>query len=395
MNLRRCLALGLATAALVFSAVSAAAHGFSSVVYVTMTAPEPGVVRTELALEYDLLVYSAASESQDGALYDDGIAAWDSGDFEAQAAAIDQHAVPVLAYVTQRFVVATDDGDCSPRPVGGASVRLRDGVPYVTLVLDHTCPQADAHTLTSTLFGDSEGFVRDTKTIVTYDLDHRSGSAALDGANPSFSTQQSNLQRFGEFFWLGMEHLIGGLDHVLFLLAIIAGSRRLREIVLAATAFTLAHSVTFILAATGLVHVSARIIEPVIALSIAAVAGWHLWQIRAHGLHAAELPGAGAFRLDRAGWVRLAVVFGFGLVHGLGFASALGIDEPWSWQLLWSLLVFNLGLEVVQLGIIAVVFPLLALLRHRSQKAGLWVTGLLAAGVSVMGLVWFVQRLAG
>jgi hypothetical protein len=81
-------------------------------------------------------------------------------------------------------------------------------------------------------------------------------------------------------------------------------------------------------------------------------------------------------------------------VHGLGFASALGIDAAWSWRLLWSLLVFNIGLETVQLTIIALVFPILALLRRRTPVTALWVTGALSAGVAVTGLVWFVQRIA-
>ena len=108
-----------------------------------------------------------------------------------------------------------------------------------------------------------------------------------------------------------------------------------------------------------------------------------------------ETAGHGHFSLDRAGWTRL----GGGVLlrprARLGFAGALGIDEAWSWTLLWSLLVFNVGIEVVQLAIIAVVFPLLALLRRRAPIAGLWATGAIAAGVSVMGLVWFVQRVSG
>ena len=88
-------------------------------------------------------------------------------------------------------------------------------------------------------------------------------------------------------------------------------------------------------------------------------------------------------------------MFCFGLVHGLGFAGALGIDAAWSWTLLWSLLVFNVGIEVVQLSMIAVAFPLLVLLRRRSPVAALWVTGVVSAGVAVMGLVWFAQRVLG
>ncbi|MCW2749012.1 MAG: HupE/UreJ family protein, partial [Aeromicrobium sp.] len=108
-----------------------------------------------------------------------------------------------------------------------------------------------------------------------------------------------------------------------------------------------------------------------------------------------ETTGDSHFSLDRAGWARLAVVFCFGLVHGLGFASALGIDQAWSWTLLWSLLVFNVGIEAVQLALIASVFPLLVLLRRRSPVVGLWTTGTIAAVVTVMGLVWFVERISG
>jgi hypothetical protein len=99
--------------------------------------------------------------------------------------------------------------------------------------------------------------------------------------------------------------------------------------------------------------------------------------------------------LDRADGARLAVVFGFGLMHGLGFAGALGIDEPFSWPLLLSLLVFNVGIEAVQVSIILAVFPLLLLLRGRTPMAGLVVGVTIAVGVAVMGLVWFVQRVLG
>jgi hypothetical protein len=395
---RRAWAVVAAVAVTVLlSAAPALAHGFTSVVYVDLTSPATGHVRAELGLEYDLLVVSAADSEKDDPLFKAGTAAFEAHDTAGQATALDAHADSVVAYVTRRFGVTAEDEACTPARDGGFTIEQRDGVPYALLVLDYRCPgSARAHEVSSGLFPGSEGYVRGTKTIVTYDLDLKSGSAALDTQHRSFSTHQSWTERFWEFFRLGAEHLLTGLDHILFLLALIAGSRRLREIVLAATTFTLAHSVTFVLAALGLVRVSASFVEPVIALSIAVVAGWHLWRIGRRRSHATDLEtvGHGHLSLDSAGWTRLAVVFCFGLVHGLGFASALGIDQAWSWTLLWSLLVFNVGIETVQLAIIMAVFPLLALLRHRRPAAGLWTTGTIAAGVTVMGLVWFVQRVA-
>ncbi|MCI2416780.1 HupE/UreJ family protein [Saccharopolyspora sp. K220] len=390
------VATAVAAAVIVLNALPALAHGFTSTVYADVTAPDTGHVRVELGLEYDLLVVSAADYERDDPLFQQGNGAFEAGDSAAQAAALDAHADSVVKYVTERFSVTGSEGACTPMRDGDFAIEQREGVAYARLVLDYRCPEsATAHEVRSGLFPDSEGYVRDTKTIVTYDLDLKSGSAALDAQHPSFSTQQSLPERFWEFFRLGAEHLLTGLDHILFLLALVAGSRRPREIVLAATTFTLAHSVTFILAALGLVRVPASFVEPVIALSIAVVAGWPLWRLWRRGSHATDLATAGRFNLDRVGWTRLAVTFCFGLVHGLGFAGALGINAAWSWTLLWSLLVFNVGIEVVQLAIIAVVFPLLALLRHRAPVAARWTTGVIAAGVCAMGLVWFAQRVLG
>jgi hypothetical protein len=388
------------TATTLLTTASAVAHGFSSVVYIEMTAPEKGHVRTELGLEYDLLVVSAADAEHDDPLFRAGTVAFDGGDSAAQAAALDAHARSVVAYVTERQRLTVKDGKaCTPTQDGRFRIEQRDGVPYVLLDLDYRCPESGgAHELRSELFPDSEGYVRGTKTIVTYDdVDLKSGSASLDPRHPSFSTQESLLAQYGSFYRLGANHLLTGIDHILFLLALIAGSRRLREIVLAATSFTVAHSVTFILAALGLVHVPARLVEPVIALSIAVVASlylWRIWRLRSHAADVEEV-GSGPLGLDATGWTRLGVVFCFGLVHGLGFASALGIDQSASWSLLSSLVVFNLGIESVQLGIILLTFPALALLRRRSPLAAVWTTGLIAAGVCATGLVWFVQRAFG
>lgn len=392
----RALIFAFAVGVLLFTASSAFAHGFTSVVYVDATAGERDHVHAELGLEYDLLVVSAADFEHDDALFDAGTAAFESGDAAQQAAALEQHAATVVKYVTNRFAVTGDGARCTPRKAGGITISRRDGVPYASLALDYACPAgAEAHTITSKLFPGSEDYVRSTNTIVTYeDLDVQSGTASLDAEHPTFSTEQTRLEQYWAFFRLGAEHLYGGIDHILFLLALIAGSRRLREVVAAATTFTIAHSVTFILAAVGLVSVPAEIIEPIIALSISVVAGLHLWRLYQRGADQA-LDGDGPLGLDKAAWLRLAMVFAFGLVHGLGFASALGLDRAFSWSLLSSLVVFNLGIETVQLAIILAVFPVLALLRRRVPLAGLSATGAIATGVCAMGLVWFVQRVAG
>ncbi|MET4924707.1 HupE/UreJ family protein [Streptomyces sp. PSRA5] len=411
-HLRRALVgVTAAVIALLSTGPSAQAHGFTSTVYADVTSGEEGHIRTELKLEYDLFVVSAADAEGDDPLFRTGNAAFEDGDTGAQAAALNTHAESALSYVTERFSVTSGGAACTPSRVGDFTMGRREGVPYAGLLLDWACPgEGGDHEVRSELFPDAETYVTGTKTIVTYEIDGRAGSAALDAGHPSFAAGQSWYERFWEFFRLGAEHLLGGIDHVLFLLALIAGSRRLREIVLAATSFTLAHSVTFMLAALGLVDVPSAVVEPVIALSIAVVAGWYLWRIRRRGDRAADLDrapgpdraaaldlaaGRGRLGLDRAGRLRLGVVFCFGLVHGLGFAGALGIDEAFSWTLLWSLLVFNVGIEAVQLAIIALVFPLLTLVRRRAPRAGLWATGVISAGVCVMGLVWFTQRLFG
>jgi len=386
----------LAVAPALLTASVAMAHGFSSVVFADLSHDDGRTVAT-LQLEYDLLIVSAADAQQDDPLFRQGTAAFDDRDDEAMAAAVRDHSDSVARYLDDRFTVRTAGGGaCLASAIDEVTMTVQEGVPYVVIPRVEQCPAGESHIVRSTLFGDDEGYVTGTKTILTYDIDLHSGSAALDATTPEFSTAQGTWERFWEFFHLGAEHLLTGIDHILFLLALIAGSRKLREIVLAASVFTLAHSVTFILAATKIVSLPAWIIEPAIALSISIVAAWYLVRLWRKGEAATELTrDAGPWGLDRAGWLRLLVVFCFGLIHGLGFASALGIDEPWSWTLLWSLLVFNLGIEAVQIALIALVFPVLVVLRRKAPRIAMWASGTLAVAVTLAGLIWFVQRVFG
>ena len=377
------------------TAAPAAAHGLTSAVYADISSPERGVVRVDLGLEYDLFEVSVADYEHDDALYQAGQPAWDSGDFPGMERAMDDHRASTSAYIADHLAISGNGEKCTPTTVGDAVVKLRQGVPYVFLDVDYACDRdATVHEFETTFFPKAEGYVNGAVTIVTYDLDMHHGSAALDLDQTSFSTDQGFGARFSQFFRLGTHHLLTGLDHLLFLAALIVGSRRLREVVLGATTFTVAHLVTLALTALGVVHVSENLVEPLIALSIATVAAWHLVRLSRRGEHATDIETTSTshLALDRAGYLRLGVVFFFGLIHGMGFASALGIDNPWSWTLLWSLLVFSIGIETVQIGLIVAVFPVLALVRHRSPRAGRWVSGLMAAVVTAAGLVWFVQR---
>ena len=390
--------LGLAGLAAVASAPAAAAHDATTDAYARVTAGGGADVHVELDLEYDLLMKSAWLTAE----------AYDARGAAAQDAQLAQHADEVAAYVTERFQVAAGDDRCTPALAGDPTVGDRGGTSYATVVLDYACPAGSddgsgTHTLFSALFPDSETFVHTTETMVAFDLDDEQGSAVLTPADPTVTTgEHRTAHRLGAFFVLGAEHLLLGPDHLLFLLALIVGSRRLRDVVLVATSFTVAHSVTFLLAATGAVSAPGGVVEPIIAISIAAVAAGHLWARRPGAppqldplRDAAREPRARWYDLSRADVTRLAVVFAFGLVHGLGFAGALGLDEPWSWGLLGSLLVFNVGIEAVQLGLIAILFPLLVLLRRRAPGTARWATAGVAAGVAAVGLFWFGQRVLG
>ena len=173
-------------------------------------------------------------------------------------------------------------------------------------------------------------------------------------------------------FGLGVEHIIGGIDHLLFLLALLALARGLWQTLTIVTAFTVAHSITLSLAALGLVHVPARIVEPLIAASIVWVAVENL------------VAPAGVGR-------RWLIAAAFGLVHGLGFASALIELDLSRETLVRALIGFNVGVELGQLAFVAVVMPPLAWASRPGRLPRL--PQILSAVVAVVGAVWLVERL--
>jgi hypothetical protein len=194
---------------------------------------------------------------------------------------------------------------------------------------------------------------------------------------------------FASIFRLGMRHIVEGTDHLLFLLAlllpaplVVIGSRwagfagvrqSLLRILKVVTAFTVGHSITLALAALGLVGVPSRPIEVLIAVSIVVSA--------AHALRPL-FPGREA-----------AIAAFFGLIHGLAFASTLGELGLGRWERVAGIFGFNLGIETMQLIVVATIMPSLVLISRTSAYQFLRIGGALFAGFASLG--WIAERLLG
>ncbi len=172
---------------------------------------------------------------------------------------------------------------------------------------------------------------------------------------------------------MGVEHILTGYDHLVFLFGLVVVGGRWRSLLAVVTAFTVAHSLTLAIAALGVWTPPARLVEPAIALSIAYVGVENFFLRSADG--------------------RWRITFPFGLLHGFGFASALrDIALPRA-EVPTALLSFNVGVEVGQLTVLAALLPLLAWMRRSNVFASVGVRALSAA-IAAMGAVWFVARLA-
>lgn len=178
------------------------------------------------------------------------------------------------------------------------------------------------------------------------------------------------LAQIGDFLLLGVEHIFLGYDHICFLLALIIVGGRLANLVKIVTAFTVAHSITLILAALQVVELPSRLVESGIALSIVYVAVENFW-------------------LQRTDY-RWVLSFVFGLIHGFGFANVLQELGLPTQGLIASLLAFNVGVEAGQLVIVAAMYPL-TVLAARSVYRRQLVLGV-SALILLFGLGWLAER---
>ncbi|MFN0103726.1 MAG: HupE/UreJ family protein [Bryobacteraceae bacterium] len=231
----------------------------------------------------------------------------------------------------------------------------RDGVPG-SIVMD------------APLFPEDEA----DRTLVTLMRDGvPAGEAILAATSAPVVLGEKGSSALLRFVPVGIEHILFGPDHIAFLLALLLPGGRMRSLLMVITAFTVAHSVTLALAVLGFVRPIPWLVEGVIALSIVATAGENLLS---KGTRGAE--------------IRAVYAAGFGLVHGFGFAGALGEVGLPAEVLGWALAGFNVGVEIGQLGIVVVVVPLLAWIGRRDMVVRYGSMAIIA-----VGLYWTVERL--
>jgi hypothetical protein len=339
-------------------------------IVLSTTAPawahRPSDAQLRLAVSGDHLTgqLDVAVRDLDAALaIDDGDGALTWGELEA--------ARPRIAdYIASRLHVA---GRCS-RPIeidsaGAALVDLSDG-PYWSTPLTIHCAPGDL-TITYALLFDVDAQHRGLVHVGDQTLIVRDAQPVTMriGGSTSFAT----------FVREGVWHIWIGLDHILFLVCLILPSvwpgprRTLRgvatEVLEIVTAFTLAHSITLVVSAVGLVTLPARFVETAIALSVVAAA---------------------LNNVLRAIDARWAVAFSLGLLHGFGFSSVLvDLGLP-SRELIGALLGFNAGVELGQAAIVATLIPLLYLIRKTLAYRVLLFAG--SGAVAVLATVWAYQR---
>jgi hypothetical protein len=214
--------------------------------------------------------------------------------------------------------------------------------------------------------------------------------AILSAARTTWHVRSSGAGSGGTlrlYLRLGVEHILGGYDHIAFVLALLVAARGLRSLVGVVTAFTVAHSVTLALAAFGVVSLAPRLVEIAIALSVAYVAAENLLR---------DAPArTGAL------WIE---AFAFGLLHGLGFAGFLGEFLEAEPRRALALVGFNLGVELGQLAVVALAVAFVRAVPRAAGPAAPTTPGgetalvsptfrrTTSALVCAVGLYWFVRR---
>ncbi len=268
-----------------------------------------------------------------------------------------------------RVRVRVNGADCRPGRASIQGSRLGDG--KVALALSLQCPSVPGRLeIREEWF---ELFGEHYRTLARIEFPGGVREAAfLPEAREVMIESGAGNAGHASFVQLGVEHILTGADHLLFVAALLIRGGGFWRLIAVITAFTVAHSFTLALAVLGVLTVPPRIVEPLIAVSIVWVAVENLLRVQAPVR-------------------RWAVSFVFGLVHGLGFASALQEISLPRENLAWTLFAFNAGVEIGQMLVVAVLLPGLLWLRARPWEPRFARFASLA--VAITGIYWLVERL--
>lgn len=222
-----------------------------------------------------------------------------------------------------------------------------------------------------------------TITNVLVRVRYANGSEITHVINPDYpqwllpNAEKSGLP-VAQYLQLGIEHIWSGIDHLLYVFALILLVRNWRLLLKTITAFTVAHSITLAAATLKIIPVSPSAVEAVIALSIVYVAAELIYARR----------GAISLAL-RAPWL---IAFAFGLLHGFGFAGALAETGLPADNIPLALLLFNIGIEMGQLSFVAVVLGGLHLLQRTVPRVAHWSTYIAPHVIGSLATFWLIER---
>jgi hydrogenase/urease accessory protein HupE len=283
----------------------------------------------------------------------------------------DREAAAIVALLSPRLRIAADG-----RPLGAEWARVEILRERQSLRVHVRYPLAGA-----------PGAITVTAAMFPYDPAHQTfiniyegqalTQAIVDRNHSQFEyfagTGQGALAVMRKFIPAGIHHILIGPDHLLFLVGLLLLGGSIRQLAVVVTSFTVAHSVTLSLAALNIVTAPVRIIEPAIALSIVYV-------------------GADNLLVRNGRDVRAWIAFGFGFIHGFGFANVLREMDLPARALGWSLFSFNAGVEIGQLLVVVAVATALSVVRARSEAVGRRLAFAGSLVVMAAGAFWFIQR---
>ncbi|MDO6705585.1 HupE/UreJ family protein [Photobacterium sp. 1_MG-2023] len=317
----------------------------------------------------------------------DGVSLDQNADQQLSWREISNHEETISSALLAQLKFSQENGSCSPTQTGGFQLDSHANLPYLWLPVRVSCPHSGQVSLQyqGTFFELSQSH----KLIANIMLSDATLNRILDVRQPTLllsTGSASSLETAKEYLFQGIVHILIGTDHILFLLALLLtcvlyrdqgrwkGIQSPKSIFINTTwiitAFTLAHSITLTATALDLLPGN-RWVELMIAISVLFAAMNNIFPL-----------------VSRLGWI----TFGFGLLHGMGFASVLGDLGLPARHTILAIVSFNLGVEVGQLAILLIALPGLIWLRH-TWSYQRWIMPVSSAFIAIMAIRWSLERL--